>query len=820
MLARKFRTTMTRSVAVALLTTVIGSAAAVGADRKVAGPRSDNTAITPLGVAVTPAGSQSRLGTLPLAAELFPDGHRLLVANGGGPRHMLQVVDSRNGRVIQTLKYRPKNGVYAGIAFSNDGTKAYVSGGGNGRVHEYDVAGKGLVEQPFRIIPPAGPNATFTGGLSLTPDGNRLLVTDVLNDALTIVDLQTQAVTSIPVGHAPRDVVVTEDGTTAYVSNQGATTVTAVTISGPEPVIRTTIAVGTHPNVLLLDSRKRLFVANGDSDDVSIINTTTNRVVGRIDLAPYRGARVGTAPAALTMSPDESTLFVANAGNNALAVVNPDRRKVLGLIPTGWYPTAVVANDTKVFVTNGKGLGAGPNAVPEVPVAEPVTPETETDIVGKMMFGTLTRISWPMSTKMLAEETRQVIANNGFAKQSPRGKFPPAIKHVIYVVKENRTYDQVLGSLGKGNGDPRLNLFGEESAPNARALARRFVTLDNFYSNADVSAQGWNWSTSANSNPYTEWMRPSAYASRWDAYPSESGDPAIAGAKNPAKAYIWNRLADKNVSFRNYGFFVDKVSGEWHAADPQLNARTNHAYTGFDLGCPANPDTFRALHSRCGITRIEEWLREFNAYVQTSSLPTVQFVRMPNDHTAGTKVGLPTPRAYVADDDLALGRLVEAVSHSKYWASTAILVTEDDAQNGPDHVDAHRTISQVISPYSQHGTVDSTFYSTASMLRTIADIVGVDPLTQFDTYATPMTRSFKSTPNLTPYDAVIPEVATDERNGQYAPMAATSKAQSLRIEEQVDEQQFNAAIWKSVKGADSPMPQPRFNVIGPTADDD
>jgi phospholipase C len=485
---------------------------------------------------------------------------------------------------------------------------------------------------------------------------------------------------------------------------------------------------------------------------------------------------------------------------------------------------AVVATATRLYVANAKGLGAGPNDGPGHPDPTSTTPRSPSQYVGSMMVGTLSSIDLPVSSTQLAAWTRTVADNNGFATTTGSRVVQP-IKHVIYIVQENRTFDQVLGSLGRGNGDPSLNLFGEESAPNQRALARKFVTLDNFYANAEVSAQGWNWSVAANSNPYSESMWPAHYSDRHAPTTTQIPDPAIAPNRDPANAYIWDRLAAANVSFRNYGFYVDPgPDNRMIATDPVLDANTDHDYLGFDLDCPDNPDTFTPRSDSCGTPRITEWKREFDSYVRNGNLPTVEFVRLPNDHTSGTRPDMPTPQAYVADNDLALGRLVDAVSHSRYWPNTVILVTEDDAQNGPDHVDAHRTISQVISPYSQTGTVDSTFYSTASMLRTVEDLVGVRPLTQFDAYATPMTGAFTAHPNAQPYKAVVPAKAGNDTNGVDAPMAAESAAQELDREDAINMRLFNRAIWESVKGAGSPMPPPRESLWGavgvPEADPD
>jgi hypothetical protein len=448
----------------------------------------------------------------------------------------------------------------------------------------------------------------------------------------------------------------------------------------------------------------------------------------------------------------------------------------------------------------------------------------------RLSNGSLATIAMPQSDK-LAEYSRQVVLNDGFDERDKvrdaRSDNPvPArvgesspIKHVIYVVKENRTYDQEFGSLGKGNGDPSLNLFGDDSAPNSRALQRRFVTLDNFYANAEVSAQGWNWSVGANSNPYVEQTWTGNYSGRNHPYNYEGGDFATAMNRSPLDSYIWDRLADSGVSFRNYGFYEsdNHFNTGPSGVDPRLAANTDPAYYGWDLNCPDSSGTFTP-RMQCN-PRIDEWQREFAQYVKKGNLPRMTFLRLGNDHTATTNPGWPTPKAYVADNDYALGRLVDSVSHSPYWKSTAIFVVEDDAQAGPDHVDAHRTIAQVISPYTQTGRVDSTFYSTVSMLRTIELIDGIAPMTQFDATATPMFNSFTSHPNLASYSAVKPsEQILTQTNPATAPMAAKASRESLGREDQLDPQVANEEIWKSVKGADSTMPAPRYRVFSSGSD--
>jgi len=820
------RKTVVRGLAAAGAVVIVAAgAAAAHSGAPHAGPGPDGTAVIPIGYRVTPAGSQGRLGDLPLTVKPFPDGKVALVVNAGQGVQSLQVVDAGDGTVVQSIAYRSPEALFVGAAFSPDGRKAYVSAGGNNKIRTFDVAGDRLTETapiPLPTTNPAGVTVNlYPADLALTPDGRRLVVADSVADAATVIDLATNASQTVAVGHAPYGVAISADGKSAYVSNQGGTTVSVLDLTGTAPVVRATVTVGVHPNRELLDPRRHLlYVADGDSDQISVLDTATDAVVRTIELAPYGGAQVGSNPDALVLSPDGDTLYVANSGNNDVAVVAARSGKVRGLIPTGWYPSSLSIVDGRLLVSNAKGLGAGPNDGPDHP--NPYHTFTAPDqYVGSMMVGTLSRIGLPLHDDQLDRWTKQVNQNDGFDRHDdsrdaaasviprrPHERSP--IQHVIYIVKENRTYDQEFGSLGKGNGDATLNLFGDESAPNARALARQFSTVDNFYANAEISAQGWNWVVAGNSNGYTEQTWAANYSGRNHGYPSESNDPAIA-PQRPDNAYIWQRLAHEKVSFRNYGFYVNPTpAGRYAAGDPVLDAQTDHAYPGYDLSCPDSAP----VAVPCGTTRIAEWRKEFDGYVAAGNLPTVEFVRLPNDHTAGTRPGAPTPRTYVADNDWALGQLVDAVSHSAYWKSTAIFVTEDDAQNGPDQVDAHRTLALAISPYTQTGRVDSTFYSTDSMLRTVELLTGLRPLTQFDAYATPMLGSFTNRPNFAPYRSVKPSQPLDEVNGPTAPLAAQSAAQDLTAEDRIDEQLFNQAIWKSVKGADSVMPAPRYTLWG------
>ena len=807
----------------ALALAVAGSGVATAVVTKHAGPRPDGTAVTPVGFRLTPAGHQTKLGDLPLSSALSPDGHKLLVSNDGQGTQSLQLVDVAHHEVEQTLPYSSPESVYMGLAWSPDGRTAYASAAANSKIRVLHYADGKLTEGAPIQLPTTNPDGVkvtlFPAGLATTPDGTHLVVADQLGDAVSVVDLATGTARTVAAGHRPVWVSVSKDGSKAFVSDQGASTVDVVSLTGATPSVTGHIPVGLHPNksVLSPDGRS-LYVANGDGDSVSEVDVASATVRRTLDLAPYKGAPVGSNPSGLALDPQGTRLFVANAGNNDIAVVDLRRGTVSGLVPTAWYPTSVTWADGRLLVTNAKGLGAGPNNGPGHPNPESSTPTAPDQYSGSMMAGTLSTVEAPDGDR-LGSYTSQVRANNaperaGGAVVPTRPGGPTPIKHVIYVVKENRTFDQEMGSLGKGNGDPSLNLFGDESAPNARALARRFTTIDNFYADAEVSAQGWNWVASANSNPFAEQTWPVNYSGRKAPYPSENASPEIASQK-PDDSYIWQRLAKAGIPFRNYGFYVNLDGPTVHSDDPVLQAHTDTAYRGFDLTCPDSSGTFAPMGPACGTTgRIDEWIKEYRGYETSRTLPKVQFVRLPNDHTAGTKPGAPTPKAYVADNDYALGRLVDTVSHSKDWASTAIFVTEDDAQNGPDHVDAHRTLATVISPYTQTGKVDSTFYNTASMVRTIGLIAGVGPLTQFDAYSTPMSASFTTRPDARPYDVIRPSYPMTSKNGAAAPLASQSAAQDLTREDRIDMNTFNQAVWQSVKGSGSPMPAPQHHVIG------
>ncbi len=596
---------------------------------------------------------------------------------------------------------------------------------------------------------------------------------------------------------------LSHDERTAYVSNWGKKSVSVVDTQSAELI--KTLRVGTHPSALALNpTNDELYVANTDSDSISVIDTTEKRVVRSFSVSPYPGAPVGTSPNALAVSPDGHQLYVANAGNNDVAVVElgeegggPDR--VEGLIPTAWYPTgvAVSPDGDGLLVVNAKGLGAGPNPGGPVPIEDPESPPGQ--YIGSMIEGTLSTIPVPGEERLI-DYTERVAENNSFDKGLEKAAAVlKNIKHVIYVINENRTYDQVLGDLPRGNGDPSLTLFGPDVAPNHHNLAEQFTTLDNLYAAGEVSNDGWEWSTAASANTFNQKSWPTNYGGRGFLYTGEGYSLAAAPGRVPENSYIWDALSRKGISFRNYGFWATDTPPVDVWNEPNLEAHTDKQFPGYNL---AIRDQFR----------YREWLSEFRGFEERGNMPAVQFVKFPNDHTCGTDPACPTPQAMVADSDWATGKLVDKVSHSQFWKSTAIFQIEDDAQDGPDHVDAHRTIGHVISPYTQVGEVDSTFYSSVSMLRTMEMIMGLSPLTQFDAAANPMLNSFTTEPDFTPYEAVKPKQSLNEPNPKNGPMAKQSSKMDFSVEDQAPWQALNRAIWKSVYGGDSTMPAPEHNL--------
>ena len=670
----------------------------------------------------------------------------------------------------------------------------------------------------------------------------------VFGQLLTQIDLTTSRVLkTVELPAEPYTCVLSADGHTLFVSLWGGS---RILMFDPETMIaKGEIAVGEHPNAMVLSpDGARLFVACANTNAVWTIDVKAEKATEQIAIALFPQAPPGSTPNAVAVSPDGTRLAVADADNDTVAFVDishPDASRVMGFIPTGWYPTGVLFSHdgTQMYVLSGKGLTSAPN--PRGPQAG--VPTAEGQYSGSMLEGALSILPTPSPEELArltrtaysvtpySDDTRLAPAAAGGPSPIPRRVGQPSpITHVFYIIRENRTYDQILGDLDRGNGDPTLALFGEEVTPNAHALAREFVTLDNFYVNAEVSYDGHAFSTGAIANDFVEKIWPLNYGGRGGIYLSEGGGKMRTPFGNiaaPANGYIWDDVLRAGKTVRSYGEFAAEDTSREAAAEPSTDPAGTHAnkrmkatvpgleghvhptFPTFDLSIPDNH-------------RVDIWLEEFRQFEKDGQLPSLSIIRLGDDHTNGTQPGAPTPRAMIAENDLALGRVVDAISHSVYWRNSAIFVLEDDAQNGPDHVDAHRSVALVASPYIKRGSVDRTLYTTSGVLRTIELILGCPPMTQYDAAATPMYNAFEMNPVLTPFVARPARIRTDEMNRSNAPGAAQSARMDFSDADLTPELELNEILWQSVHGTGARMPPPvhaafvRPQRSGPADDDD
>jgi YVTN family beta-propeller protein len=540
-------------------------------------------------------------------------------------------------------------------------------------------------------------------------------------------------------------------------------------------------------------------------------------VTETIATALFPRAPEGSTPDALAVAPDGETLYVANADNNCIAVIDiehPGRSQVKGFIPTGWYPTAVaVTPDGKaILVGVGKGNQTRPNPIDRskgsrADADAPATRSRPFPYIGTTLSGALAIVRVP-DDKGLAAYTETVYRNCPYSDTLlsnapyPRKTAiptkvgePSPIKHVIYIIKENRTYDQVLGDLTRGNGDPGLVMFGAEVTPNHHALAEEFVLLDNLYCNGHVSADGHPWSTMAYNTDYIARNWALTYSRREGVDDDDEGDLSRAPS-----GYLWDASARNNLTYRSYGEYGARVSQPDGTFRMEGRVPGLVGHTSPEFGIAKAGKVVRDTD------RVDVFLKELAEYEKNGDLPRFIVMSLGEDHTTGTTPGTYTPQACVASNDLALGRLVEALSRSRYWPETAIFVIEDDAQNGPDHVDAHRTVGLVVSPYTRRRALDSNQYSTVSMLRTIELILGLPPLSQFDAAARPMFASFTDTPDLTPYRNRLPQISLDTINDAQAYGAERSSRMDFSEYDKIDDFALNEILWRAVKGPDAPLP--------------
>jgi YVTN family beta-propeller protein len=764
----------------------------------------------PTGALLDPAGRSFPIGNMPLAASGSPDGHFLVVSLAGWREQGLEVVERATGKVVQRL---PQAGAFLGLAWARDGRTLYASGGVTDVVYQYawnpDLPSPATLADSVLLghADSAVSGSRYPAGMGLSPDGRTLYVAENLSDSLAVIDLPSREVRQrVGVGAYPYAVAAAPDGH-VYVSAWGGTSV-AVFRSLPDGRLaaRHPIDVGRHPSALVLNrDGTRLFVASASTDRVAAVDTRAGRAVAWLLDPPPGNVTEGSTPNALALSADGTRLYVAEADNNAVAEFTLSSGtagapsefasdRVVARIPVDWYPTDVLVLGDSLWVVNGKGRGAGPNPTgpqPDVPASR-MDPHGYT--LGQL-DGTLVVLRDPPRAAF-DSLTRRTARANGWDAPASRSFHYPPFRHVIYIIKENRTYDQVLGDL-PGDGDTAFTYFPRPISPNEHAIAERFGSFDRFFVNSEVSNDGHPWSTAAYVTDFLEKTTPDDYRLKRP----ERDDPG--DAQDPAAGYLWDEAIRNRLTLRVYGEYAEAVPGVGRDSGrsvarslfPSLAPYTSPSYPPFDL---------RIRDQR----RVDAWLEEFRGFERSGTLPALEVLHLPGDHTAGVRPGWVTPRASMADNDLALGRIVEALSRSPFWRNTVVFVLEDDAQDGPDHVDSHRSVLSVISAWSRGGIVHR-FVNTTDVLATIEEILGLRPLSQFDRYGRPLREFWRPAPDLTPYTALVPAQPLSEVNVARGPDARASARMDLAQADRVDDDAFSRILWRALKGRDAPYPAPR-----------
>ncbi len=820
------------------------------------GPQSNNTYVVPTSQIINPAGKTITFPGRPVDVAL--NAHETILA----VKNMSDVVflNAKNQSIIQTLELPKGGNTFKGISWSPDDKKVWITDN-RGFLRSAKMDERGLFAWDDTImLPGTDKKSSYPGGLTIDKKTGLMYVTLNRNNTLGVVNLQTGKLEAqIPVGIAPYAVVIKNDK--AYVSNWGGRlpkagdmsapssgsmvvidTKTGIASTGTVSVINlsdrkliTEIPVQLHPcGMAMSPNGALLYVANANSDNVSVIDTKSDKVINTISSKPMDELPFGSAPNDVAVSPDGNRLYIADGADNLLAVIDLKTGKLKGLIPTGWYPSAVIlsADGKKLIVVNMKGIGSRlPSKKERVINYTPyfLTNAYNTrDQSGSVSFidvpgaEALERFTITAATNMRLPKITKELNLAGVKERMVPVPTQPGekslIKHVIYIIKENRTYDQVLGDMAQGNGDSSLTMFGRFVTPNHHKLAEEFVLLDNTYCNGVLSAEGHNWTSQGYVTDYLE----KAFPSFVRGYPWNGNDPIVYAASG----FIWDYVIKAGLKFRTYGEFVNDeiipANSTWTDIYQDYITKANKikiiatptVHTLQNYYCPIYTGGPRQINDQY---KADVFINELHAFEKNDSFPNLMMLSLPNNHTSGTQPDFPTPRAMVADNDLALGRIVEAVSKSKFWKETAIFVIEDDPQYGLDHVDGHRTISFCISPYTKRKAVVSTHYNQNSILRTIQLILGLPPMSHLDLVAMPMTDCFTSQPDLTPYTPLQNNIPLNEMNpklssisGKQLYWAKKSMEMNLTENDDLDQEEevvLNRVLWHSVKGYDVPYPK-------------
>jgi YVTN family beta-propeller protein len=763
----------------------------------------------PNGWSLTPVGKSLPLGDLPLNIAVSKSGKYMAVTNNGQSTQSIQLFDAKKEQQLDEIKIAK---AWYGLKFSADEKRLYVSGGNDNLILQYSIVNNKLVVADTFKISTKKKELLSPTGIEVDDAQKLLYVVTKENNTLYVLSLQTKEILfQLKLDGEAYACLLSPDKNMLYISCWGCDKV--ILFDTKLKTITTSIAVGDNPNEIVLNKKgTTLFVANANDNSVSIIDIKQQKVIEILNAALYPNAPSGSTTNGLALGADEKMLYIANADNNCLAVFDvsiASKSLSKGFIPVGWYPTNVKVVGKKIFVTNGKGFSSqanpfGPNPFRKKEAVIYQQGDTSKPIgvqyIAGLFKGTMSIIPTP-NEKQLSVFSKAVYANTPYTKiketdaDGAKGNPIPMkvgdkspIKYVFYVIKENRTYDQILGDVKNGNGDTSLCLFGEKITPNQHKLVNDFVLLDNFYVDAEVSADGHNWSMGAYATDYLEKTWPTNYGGRGGKYDAE-GNREIANNK---AGFIWDHCKRNSVSYRTYGEFADNGK----ANIPSLKNNMCNYFEGYNMSVK---DT----------ARFAQWKKDFDSLLAINAVPQLSTVRFGNDHTEGLRKGRPTPNAYVADNDLAVGMFVEHLSKSAIWNETAIFILEDDAQNGADHVDAHRSTAYVAGGFVKRNFVDHTMYSTSSMLRTIELILGMPPMTQYDAAAMPMWRCFANTASASNFKTIGATIHLDDKNIVENKWQRRSEEFNFADVDAVPDLEMNEIIWVAVKGENIPFPGPK-----------
>jgi DNA-binding beta-propeller fold protein YncE len=826
-----------------------------------------------------PAGALTEVGNFPTGGALTPNGKFYWAVSTGRGYNDIRIVDVRSNRLLQTVHLPGSSG---GIAMNTRKPVVYVSGVHDSRHRDErqdnlkgrhgDVihvlrynrhSGRAKETRVIKTPPPSGslvpqdfppdPDSKPVGWpdrLAYSAAGNRLLVPLNLADRALIVNLTTHKKTYAVVGHYPYGAAVVAGGTKGLISNEADGTVSVVQMANG--LVTKTIAVGpplSHPESISVDPRAhRAYVTMANTDHVAVISTTTMKKVA--DFSLRRSVGLGVSPVAGAVDPIRHRLYVAEEGADDVAVLSISRTmpRLIGRIPTAAFPTDVATSHNRVVWLSAKGFGVGPDLDGPQPVERGGAGGVDInkfDYLPAAVRGDVGVLAAPRTadlpgmTRVAVRQMVPVDRTDPPAHTPLRPNGP--IKHVFFVVKENRTYDQILGDDPRGDGDRHLELFGRNVTPNVHSLVRRFPLLDHVYADSEASIDGHFWTSAATVSDYVQknWMHFYALRGR----PDDFGVYAVSW---PGNGFLFDQALRQNISFFNYGeaFAGDfpmpdrdrtpalvtmaarklahsdigvnapggvgpQPAGSCYPSDRNITANIIALHRSFDGSRPAGG--YKTAASRFACFR-----QHFKQQLATNSVPAFNYMVLPNDHTIGTAHGLRTPQAMVADNDYGLGEVVDTISHSKIWKSSAIFVIEDDSQDGADHVDAHRIPAEVISPYTQAGAVVHHRYDTLSVVRSIELILGMEPLSLNDALAEPMYDVFTSSPvNSAPFNAIVPQQNRLQVNAPDAPDAALSASLDFSNIDQVPQHLLDRILWHAVYGEDSTPPPP-----GPHAEDE